>query len=161
VLLEAIQWVQDSALATWIRESSWALFALLILHTLTMGFLIGTGLAVDGRILGVAKRIPLPAMGRALPVMVWALGFAIVSGVLLLIGYPAKALTNPLFYAKLSILTVALLITRGFARRVFDPGLVEPPSWAKGAAALSILLWLAGLTAGKFLEYTHKMLLVY
>jgi hypothetical protein len=159
--LETIQWVQDSAFATWIRESAWALFALLIVHTLTMGFLIGTGLVVDGRILGVARRIPLPAMGRVLPVMVWALVFAIGSGVLLLIGYPAKALTNPLFYVKLSILTVALLITRSFAIRIFDRGLTVAPGWAKGAAALSILLWLAGLTAGKFLEYTHKMLLVY
>jgi hypothetical protein len=159
--LEAIQWVQDSAFATWIRESSWAIFAFLIVHTLTMGFLIGTGLAVDARMLGVARQVPLPAMGRVLPVMVWALGFAIVSGVLLLIGYPAKALTNPLFYVKLSLLTVALLITRDLAKRVFDPGLTEAPGWARGAAGLSILLWLSGLTAGKFLEYTHKMLLVY
>jgi hypothetical protein len=159
--VETIRWVQDAGFATWIRESSWALFALLIVHTLTMGFLIGTGLAVDGRILGVARRIPLPAMGRVLPVMVWALVFAILSGVLLLIGYPAKALTNPLFYVKLSLLTAALLLTRAMAVRVFDRGLTEAPGWAKGAAALSIMLWLTGLTAGKFLEYTHKMLLVY
>ena len=159
--METIRWVQDSGLGTWIRESSWALFALLIVHTLTMGFLLGTGLAVDARILGVARRIPLPAMGRVLPVMVWALGFAIISGVLLLIGYPAKALTNPLFYVKLSVLALALLLTRLIAKKVFGPALAESPGWAKAVAALCILLWLGGLTAGKFLEYTHKMLLVY
>jgi hypothetical protein len=148
--LEQLRWVQDSGFATWLRESSWALFACLILHTLGMGFLVGTGLAVDGRVLGLARRIPLEALRRLWPVMGWALALAIFSGVLLVVAYPAKALTNPLFYVKLAILTAAILITRRVMR--------TPVAWL---AALAVPLWLAGLTLGKFLAYTHKILLVY
>ena len=36
--------VEQSAFATWLRESAWALFALLIVHTLTMGAIVGTAL---------------------------------------------------------------------------------------------------------------------
>jgi hypothetical protein len=159
--MDQIVWLQNSAFATWIRESSWAIFTWLILHTLAMGFLVGTGLAVDARVLGVGRRIPLPALTRVLSVMGWALGLAIVSGVLLVIGYPAKALTNPLFYVKLTALTVALLITLQLDRRLFQAGRIEAPSWAKAAAALSIVLWIAGVTLGRFLAYTHKVLLAY
>ena len=56
--MEQIVWVQDSAFATWIRESAWAIFAALIVHTLGMGLLIGTGLLVDARVLGLGRRMP-------------------------------------------------------------------------------------------------------
>ena len=115
-----------------------------------MGFLVGTGLAVDGRILGLARGIPLEALRRLWPVMGWAVTLAIVSGVLLVTAYPAKALTNPLFYVKLAVLTAAILITRRVMR--------APVAWL---AALAVPLWLVGLTLGKFLAYTHKILLVY
>src|SRR5436190_23022183 len=110
--------VQDTAFATWIRESSWALFFLLIVHTGGMGFLVGTSLAVDARLIGAFRRIPLPAMGRALPILAWALVFVVPSGLLLLMAYPAKALTNPLFYVKLTLAIVALVIVLMLRARV-------------------------------------------
>ncbi|HET9161775.1 MAG TPA: hypothetical protein VFN88_14280, partial [Caulobacteraceae bacterium] len=121
----------------------------------------GTGLVINSRLLGVGKRIPLPAMGRLLPIMAWALVVAVPSGLLLLISYPAKHLTNPLFYVKMTIVITALLITLALNRRIFAPALAEPPAWARPVAALSLVLWMAGLTAGKFLEYTNHVLLVY
>jgi hypothetical protein len=159
--LETLRLVQDTGFATWIRESSWALFALLIVHTISMGTLVGTNLAVDGRLLGLASRVPLPAMGRTLPIMAWALAFAVPSGLLLLAAYPAKHLTNPLFYVKLALVIAALAITLAFRSRVFRRVLAEPPAWARGLAGLSLLLWIGALTAGKFLEYTNHLLLVY
>ncbi|MDB5454381.1 MAG: hypothetical protein JWO33_2959 [Caulobacteraceae bacterium] len=159
--METIRWVQDTGFATWIRESSWAIFAFLIVHTISMGFLVGTGLAVDARVVGLGKRIPLPAIGRALPIMAIAVLFAVPSGVLLLIAYPAKALTNPLFYVKLTLVVAALAITVALNRRVFALALAEPPAWARGLAGLCLVFWISALTAGKFLEYTHHVLLVY
>jgi hypothetical protein len=157
-------WIQDSPFSTWTRESDWALFAFLIVHTIGMGFLVGTGIVIDLRILGFARRIPLSLMARFLPIMIYGLITAIASGILLVISYPAKALTNPLFYIKLTIILVALLFTRTLARRLFadsrlDAG--ETPNWAKAIAVLCMLLWIAGLTSGKFLAYTNKMLLLY
>ena len=150
--MEQIVWVQDSALATWIRESSWALFAALIAHTIGMGFLAGAGFATALRTLGVAGGVPLAALGRLAPLMVAALAVAVASGAVLVIGYPAKALTNPLFYAKLAIVLAALGLTWRLIRRG-DGG--------RGAAILVIVLWAAAIAAGRFLAYTHKVLLVY
>ena len=159
--METLRIIQDSAFATWSRESSWALFAYLIVHTISMGLLVGTGMLIDARILGLGRGIPLPAAGRLLPIMAIALAIAIPSGLLLLISYPAKHLTNPLFYVKLSLVITALLITLMFRNRIFAPSLPQPPGWAKPVAGLCLLLWMAGLTSGKFLEYTNHVLLVY
>jgi hypothetical protein len=162
--MQFLVWLQDTDFSTWTRESDWALFAFLIVHTIGMGFLVGTGIVMDLRVLGVGQRIPLSLFKRFLPLMVCGLITAILSGILLVISYPAKALTNPLFYIKLTIVTTALLLTRTLARRLFASSQFDSqraPSWARAIAMLCMLLWIAGLTSGKFLAYTNKMLLVY
>lgn len=157
--MELISAVEQSVFATWLRESAWALFALLIVHTLTMGAIVGTSLAVCARVLGAAPAIPLPALGRVLPVIGVALVVAAASGLLLVTAYPAKALTNPLFYVKLAMALAAGLMSLALHRRLFAPALAVAPGWAKAAAVLAAGLWGLTLTAGKFLEYTHRMLL--
>jgi hypothetical protein len=150
--LDQIVWVQDSAFGTFVRESSWALFAALIAHTIGMGFLAGAGMAVAARTLGTATRVPAAALAGLAPLVVAALALAAASGVVLVIGYPAKALTNPLFYAKLAIVALALWLTWRLMRR---------GEGGRGAALLVIVLWAAAIAAGRFLAYTHKMLLAY
>ncbi|TAJ68813.1 MAG: hypothetical protein EPO51_25105 [Phenylobacterium sp.] len=158
--MDQVAGLEQSAFATWLRESSWALFALLILHTLTMGAIVGLALASCARLLGLASAVPLPAFGRLTRVLGWALAAAAVSGLLLVAAYPAKALTNPLFYAKLAMAASAAAIAWNLQRWVFAANVATVPSWAPKLAALGAALWIATLAAGKFLAYTHKMLLV-
>src|SRR5262245_20492919 len=107
-----------------------------------MGFLAGTGLALALRLLGAARHVPLALLARLLPIMSYAVIAAICSGVLLVIGYPAKALTNPLFYVKLALVTAAWLATRYLGRRVVG----APPESAVASsvrllAIASMMLW--------------------
>jgi hypothetical protein len=105
--------------------------------------------------------IPLDALRRYFLVM-WA-GFWInaVSGVLLLIAYPTKALTNPLFYAKLALIglgiALALRIRRGVQDVRADSDAPEP---ARTLAAVSLGCWLAVIFAGRLLAYTCTRLTV-
>jgi len=156
-------WVQDSALGTWIRESDWAIFAILIAHTLSMAFLAGTGFTVVLRALGIAPNISFALLTRFAPVMTIGLIVAILSGVLLVIGYPAKALTNPLFYVKLGMLVVAWRVSQALLRRfaAVDPSDSSVATKTKAIAIASLVLWLAVIIAGKFLAYTNTLLLVY
>lgn len=156
--MEQLIWIEHSTFSIWTRESSWALFAFLIVHTISMGLALGTGVAINLRVLGVASRVPLPQLPRLLPAMYAALVAVLVSGVLLVIAYPAKALTNPLFYMKLSVLIAAVLLTQRLTRFSADAAAV--PHRSKLTAVLCLLLWVAGLTAGKYLEYTYKILAV-
>src|SRR5689334_15860005 len=113
-------WIEQSGLSVWLRESPSLLVfpTVLILHTIGMGFLVGTNAAIDLRIMGFAPGVPILTMQRFFPVMRVGLWVNIFSGVLLLIAYPTKALTNPVFYLKLFLICAALLDLRFIKRAV-------------------------------------------
>ena len=138
-----------------------ALFAGLIAHTFSMGFLVGTATVINLRVLGLVPQTPLPMFLRFRPVLVWSIAVSIVSGIWLVAGYPAKALLNPLFYIKLAILVAGLVLTRSLWRRAseLDPTSAAPMAMRR-QAVLSVMLLVAGLTSGKFLAYTAKVLLL-
>lgn len=77
---------------------------------------------------------------------------AILSGLLLLCAYPAKALTNPVFAIKLACLLAASLL----ARRL----VIRPLHRQRLLAALMLGLWFGGIAAGKLLLHTWTVLMV-
>jgi hypothetical protein len=151
-------WLEATSLSTWIRESTsvWAFPAILSLHTIGMGFAAGLNAAVDLRILGFAPFIPLFELRRFLPVM-W-IGFWVnaVSGVLLLVAYPTKALTNPVFYVKLSFIALALVGIRAMGQSVFGDAAVTKRN--RLLAIASLVCWTGTITAGRLLAYTYRHL---
>jgi hypothetical protein len=161
-MMDYLAWVELTAFSTWMRESGPAFFSSLILHSVSMAFVVGVHVAIDLRILGVAPRVPLSLMRRFSPVVSVSLVGIVLSGALLLAAYPGKALTNPMFYLKLVAVLGALIIARSLTRRLLtdagnDAGPL--PKDARILAALSLLLWAGAITSGRLLAYTHSVLL--
>jgi hypothetical protein len=156
-------WLESTAFHTWVVESP-SMFAfptILALHTIGMGFLAGFNVALDFRILGVAPRIPVVEFRRFLPVMTFGFWLNAVSGVVLIIGYPTKALTNPVFYLKLALIAAALSILMVMRRQVLAdeaPPTAEIPRRMKMLAVASLLCWAGATTAGRLLAYTYTRL---
>ena len=91
------------------------------------------------------------------------IGFSInaVTGVLLVIAYPTKSLTNWDFYLKLALIGIAVWIMQKLNKQVFgDASLSEADRMARGAtlAKWSLVLWFGAITAGRLLAYTYKYL---
>jgi hypothetical protein len=155
--------VENSALASWVRgesEGSTFVFPVIVtLHTIGMGVLAGGSAAIDLRILGFAPRIPLKPLRRFLPLLWLAFAVNAVSGLLLLIAYPAKALTNPVFYVKLCLIALALTLVYRIGTTVLRAPEVDQDqraSQAKVLALASLGSWIALIAAGRLLAYTHK-----
>ena len=154
------RWLESTALSLWIVESP-SLFAfpgILAAHTIGLGLLAGLNGALDLRLLGVARGIPPGSFVRFLPVMWAGLWVNVVSGLALLLAYPTKALTNPVFYLKLGLIAAALVILRVILRRTRD-GVAESGA-TKLLAAASLMLWAGAITAGRLLAYTCTRLTV-
>lgn len=149
-------WLESTSFSTWIRESPsvWAFPGILSCHTVGMGLAAGINGTLALRILGVAPGVPLPEMKRFFPVMWFGFWLNFVSGVALLIAYPTKALTNPLFYIKLTLVAVAVALISPISRRVFG----DVPRRAKALAVASILCWAGVITSGRLLAYTYTRL---
>lgn len=157
-------WLEQTSLSTWIRESP-SIFAfpgILVLHTIGMAFLVGTSFAISLRTFGLAPGLRPDAFSRFVPLM-W-LGFVVnaASGAALLLAYPTKALTNPLFYTKLLLIVLALVGLRHLLLNfVRNPGLQTIPATRRlrTVAGVSFFFWIAAITSGRFLAYTYSRLL--
>jgi len=159
-----LQSLEETSFSTWLRESNsvFAFYFILLFHTFGLGLLVGANAVVDLRILGVAANLPLAPLKRFFNIM-WA-GFTmnVITGILLVIAYPTKALTNPVFYLKLTCIALAVIVMQKTYTRVFaDAGLSEALMEAKGRvlAKWSLALWIAAITAGRLLAYTYSYLL--
>lgn len=136
---------------------------ILVFHALGMAFLVGGNVALDLRVLGFARGIPVPSMERFFPVMWFGFLVNTISGILLLIGYPTKALTNPVFYLKLTLILLAMVTMRWFQVRILrNPGPEKDSvsSRARLLAVVSILMWFGAVTSGRLLAYTANRLTV-
>jgi hypothetical protein len=149
--------------ATWIGQAAgggitWLGPVLTVLHLTGLVLLIGAVSAIDLRVLGVAKALPLKPMQRLL--IVSALGFAItlLSGVAIFSGDPTRYQNGP-FLMKMLCLAAAginalLFYTTGLSRLVVATGAGEDaPAAAKLSAAVSLVLWFAVIFWGRVLPF--------
>ena len=154
--------IEQTPFSVWMREDLYAYFIALIFHSIGMALLIGGGVVVSLRAVGVAGATRFDKFRGFFPVMWVGVVMAIVSGIALLIGYPAKALTNPVFALKFACLIGAAFVVRHMARRLFplaERGEVLPP-WGRSLGIAALVLWLSGVAAGKLLLHTYTILLV-
>jgi hypothetical protein len=153
-------WLESTALSLWIVESP-SLFAfpgILAAHTIGLALLAGLNGALDLRLLGVAPSIPPATFTRLLPVMWLGLWLNVITGLALLLAYPTKALTNPVFYVKLALIALALLVLRETLRRIRSSSVIAGTT--RVLAVVSLVAWAATITAGRLLAYTCTRLTV-
>lgn len=155
--------IEETGLSMWIRDSPsvFAFWFILSCHAIGMGLLVGASAVIDLRILGVAPDLPMAPL-KGLYNIIWA-GFSIqiVSGTFLLIAYPTKALTNPDFYIKLTLIALAVTVMQMIKKRVFsDSSLSDSDMMVKGKALAmwSLIFWAGAVTAGRLLAYTYNYL---
>jgi hypothetical protein len=144
--------IEQWPLSVWAREGEYAYFLALIVHAWGMALLVGGGLVIALRALGRGDPDSMVKLRGLLPVMWWGAALAVPSGLVLLVAYPAKALTNPVFAIKFACLIGAAWLVR----RLLKGG--APP--ARALAVLCLSLWLCGVAAGKLLLHTYRVLMV-
>jgi hypothetical protein len=150
-------------LSVWVRESP-SLLAfpfILFLHTLGLAMLAGVnvGLAV-----WMLARRAVPAFDIASVYRVMWLGFGVntVSGLVLLAAYPAKALTNWVFFVKLGLVALglwALQQTKDEIVVAHGTAVRELSARGRRLAMLSLLFWAGTILTGRLLAYTNHILL--
>jgi hypothetical protein len=159
-LLQICQWINDTGIATALRESDLVFPIVETVHVLAIALLAGTVAIVDLRLLGlVLKRQPVSQVaGQALP-LTWT-GFVVMflSGALLFMAEAAKSYANPAFRVKMLLLLIAGLNPLVFHSTIYRSVAawdVSPitPRRARLAAVLSLTLWSGIIIAGRAIAY--------
>lgn len=155
--MAVLSWLEATGLATWIRESPsvWALPTILTLHTFGLGMLVGASAVVNLRLLGVGSTMPLAPL-RPLFGLMWA-GFWLnaVTGLLLFAADATRDGTSRLFLAKLVFVAVGVTTVVLIKRAALDVDDMSaaPAGRVRLLAVLSLVVWVAAITAGRLIAY--------
>ena len=152
-LIHFTGWIESTAFSDWVRGAPtvFAFPAILSCHTIGMGLAAGINAEIAFRILGVAPNVPIAEMKRFLPIMWFGFWLNFVSGIVLLIAYPTKALTNPDFYLKLLLIACGVWLVGIIRDRI--------ETFPKRLAWASIICWGGAITSGRLLAYTYRHLM--
>jgi len=126
---------------------------------------VGSILVLDLRLLGFASvGRPVSRLANAILPVTWgAFAIAATSGFLLFISNASKYLANGYFDAKLILICVAglnMIVFHAIGARDMPQweSRGQPPLPARAAGALSILLWIAVVTCGRWIGFTMQAL---
>jgi len=160
---DLISYFENSSLADNIREND-VLFPLIeSVHVLAICLVVGSILAVDLRLLGLASihRSVSRVTHGILPLTWCAFVVAVGSGSLLFISNATKYLGNGYFVAKIFLICAAglnMAIFHGISAK-------DLPRWendarlpllARVAGGLSLLLWVAVVVCGRWIGFTMQ-----
>jgi len=147
------QWLTTSPWAKAMIAHEWVFPAVQSLHFIGFALSIGTIAIVDFRLLGWGMRRQTAAELAAdlTPWTVSGIAVMLITGLLMFSTDAPTYHYNPSFQFKMSCLTAAILYHFTFHRWAVRPGV--PPVIAGCAGALSLVLWTAVVTGGRFIAF--------
>lgn len=141
--------------SAYIADHLWVTPAVQSVHIMAIAALSGSVLMLGARLIRVADAdLSLPAVEARYAGWVWWSALVLlVSGVVLVIGEPARELLNVLFRLKIALVVVLLALVAAFQRGLRGGADV----WSGGrGTALGLgmaIVWLAIVSAGRWIAY--------
>jgi hypothetical protein len=127
-------------------------------HFIGLSLLIGAIGTFDLRMLGIAPKIPLPALHRVIPWGIAGYCINICTGLLFLTTEPDQYIYNPSFHFKIMFMGIAGLNVLAFYTtqfkkiRTLGPG-DQAPIPARVIAGVSLFCWVAVIVCGRLLTF--------
>jgi hypothetical protein len=137
-----------------VMYSAWGWTIAEIVHFAGLCLLMGTVGMFDLRMMGLVKGLSLTALHRLVPFGVAGFVLNAVTGLMFVVSTPDQYLYNPAWQIKMVLLAIAganmvlFYLTTARAVNALGPG-DAPPLAARAFAAVSLLSWIAIITAGR------------
>jgi hypothetical protein len=154
--------IEASAFAQAMRDSSWLLSAVLVVHILGIALLFGSISVLDLRLIGITRKAPVRTLARR--VLPWsAASFLLIvpSGLAMFAADAHEFIASPVFAVKMCLIMAAGLNAALFHATTFprvelwdaaERRELGPPPSARIAGALSLTLWASVIACGVILK---------
>jgi uncharacterized membrane protein len=158
-----IHWLSATQASAVIAQVFWIIPTVQIAHILAISVVLASMAMFDLRLLGLAgKRSSIASLSRRFMPWLWgALLVLAVSGSILIIGEPKRALGNVFFEIKMCLLATAIAVTLSFQallKRDLANGGADLAASHFGAAKItglvSLALWAGIAVAGRLIAYS-------
>jgi hypothetical protein len=159
-LLTFFEWLADSPWSVELHESQYAYSIIESVHVWVMSVFFGLVVMFDLRLLNwTFRKVPVSEFNRrVLPWTITAFVIMVISGTLLFYAIPLRSYQNIFFRTKMLLLLLAGLNVWFFHTRIY-PAVANwdveasPPRAARVAGALSLVLWVCIVVAGRMIAY--------
>ena len=150
------EWLRTLPTSVYISESE-SLLAyplVLFLHSVGMAVSVGVAAVVALRLLGLADMFPVSSL-RVLFTIFWgAFLLNFVTGSLLFAAAATTIGYSPLYYAKLTLIVIGLVLSVPLRRFVDGEATDQAvPRRLKTIAAASLVVWIGVITTGRLIAY--------
>jgi hypothetical protein len=150
-------WLSNTPVSLKIQTVLWIIPAVQTIHILSVSIVMASMAMLDLRLMGIAgKRHPVSRMVDRFVPWVWrVLLILVATGAILIVGEPERELLNWAFRTKMAMVATVSLITL----LVQQLNKRDAAFWedhrigAATAGAVSLLLWVAIVTAGRWIAY--------
>jgi len=157
-MMTLAHYIEQSAFCRWVATSHSLLAypGVLFLHVFGMTIIVAVSLAICLRTLGYLTQAPFSSLHEFFPLLWIAFWTNVASGsVLLAINATATLKTKDFFFKMVCVVAVAVIM-RTLETRLFRNGSGDTAPVVgrdKVLAGLALVLWVAVVTAGRFLGY--------
>jgi hypothetical protein len=154
-------WLRATPLSLAIATHDWVIPAVQSVHIVTIAVLMGSVLVINLRLLNLIERgqAVRALMDHYLPVVAISITVLAVSGAILILGEPTRALFRLTFWLKMVLVAAAGLLTWGLSGLSRTPMALSGKGGTglalKGGAVVALLLWTAIIFAGRWIGYTE------
>lgn len=153
-----LQWLESTAYAEWILTSipGWPL--MLSAHSVGLAIIVGIVIAVDLRLLGLYRTIPLAALSRFMSIAWTGFFINLITGLSLFTTQASVYITSGPFLSKMGFIVLGS-VNLAYMQQVLKK---EAPAWeAAGAvpgrgtvlAVTSLLFWGLAVVTGRLIAY--------
>ena len=140
------EWLAQTAPSLAIQNHEWVIPTIQSVHILAICAFVGSVLMIDLHVLGWAWRDQSlrETTARFGPWVSWALGVLLATGVLMIVGEPARELLAVSFWMKMALVLVAAVAQARLRRRP-----------AKPLAAATFLVVVVVIVLGRLIAYDY------
>ena len=152
-----LTWLESTAYAQWILTglTGWPL--ILTMHAIGLAIAVGTVFAMNLRLLGLFRTIPLSGAYPLLAVAWVGIGLNIFSGFSLFMTQASFYVTSPPFLVKISAIILGIVVLvfeqKTMKRELADWEANGVSKNGRNLAMASLFLWTLAVVTGRFIAY--------
>src|SRR5215471_13460496 len=160
-MLQFTEWLSQTSFSLAIQTHEWVIPTVQSIHIAAIGVILASVFMIDLRVLGLAGRDQslLETTGRFGPWLSGALCVLLTTGVLMVIGEPARELLAFSFWLKMFLIAIGTLIASMFQIALKRNEHYWEKSLSRGTvrslAIVTFLIWVAIVILGRLIAYDH------
>lgn len=153
-----LTWLESTGFVQWMLGSLVAYPFMLAVHALGLALTVGVLLALDLRLLGLYRTIPLTSLDRLMGIAWVGMGLNTVTGVSIFMTKASQYVTNVPFIMKMTFVVLGGLslvaMQRVLKREAANwDAAGDVPPLGRGLALGSVLFWTLAVVTGRLIAY--------